>query len=787
MKNTITIPMPWVQPFIGIITFVFIAVFILLGISQLNPPSPVPATAPLTEFSSGRAMEQLRVIGQRPHAMGTAEHTAVREYIVKALTSLGVPPEVQQTTVANPALDMPVPAGTVYNIVGRLNGTGNTRAIMLAAHYDSVLAGAGANDDGAGVVAMLETLRAIKAGPPLQNDVIFLFTDGEEAGLLGAKAFVDEHPWARDVGLVLNLEARGNGGPSLMFETSPNNGWLIQEFAKAAPRPFTSSLFYNIYQYLPNNTDFTIFKAAGMSGFNVAYIDGLTYYHSLLDRFENVGEGSLQHHGLYALALTRHFGNLDLRNVTASDAVYFDLFGAALIRYPGGLALPLAALGALAFVGVVVLGFRRRQLTIGGIVAGFFALLLNIILAALLVVPLQVLAAFTQREFIYYGDIYSRNLYLFGLLALITALTATLHIWFRRRIRVQNLAVAALLWWVLLAVLTSLLLPGGSYLFIWPLLFGLLGLGIAFWRDQEGDLTRHLLVLLLCAIPVIILFVPFVYLLFITLTIRLAFAVAVVVVLFFGLLVPHLSFMAASRKWLLPAVAALAGVGFLVAAALTSGSTPARPQPDNVLYGLNADTGSAIWASTAVGGVAPPDAWSAQFFSGGTQQDRLPNFFPDAPNQFIQSQAPAVTLAPPKVDLLDDKVSNGVRTLRLRVTSPRQAPLVFVYVVPSADVLGATVNGKPIDIRAAPAWAATLPWGLVYWAVPSEGIELALEANPSASLNVLAVDRTEGLPELPNTSFKPRPDTIVPSPSLGVARYSNATLVSKSFTFAPQP
>src|SRR4029079_1979737 len=157
------------------------------------------------------------------------------------------------------------PAGSVDNVVGRLPGSASTRAVLLVAHYDSVPWTAAASDDGAGVAAILEALRALRTGPPLRNDLVVLFTDGEEAGLLGAKAFVEGHRWARGVGVALNFEARGTGGPSLMFETSAGNGRLVRELAAAAPRPTASSLFYDIYRLLPNDTDLSEFKEAGFA------------------------------------------------------------------------------------------------------------------------------------------------------------------------------------------------------------------------------------------------------------------------------------------------------------------------------------------------------------------------------------------------------------------------------------------------------------------------------------------------------------------------------------------
>ena len=99
----------------------------------------------------------------------------------------------------------------VRNIVARWRGSGpaGKKALLLSAHYDSVARGPGAGDDASGVAAILESLRALKAGPAPERDVIILINDGEEVGLFGADVFADEHPWAKDVGVVLNFDARG--------------------------------------------------------------------------------------------------------------------------------------------------------------------------------------------------------------------------------------------------------------------------------------------------------------------------------------------------------------------------------------------------------------------------------------------------------------------------------------------------------------------------------------------------------------------------------------------------
>ncbi|MEJ7664039.1 MAG: M20/M25/M40 family metallo-hydrolase [Hymenobacter sp.] len=195
--------------------------------------------------------------------------------------------------------------------------------MLVLAHYDSQPHAPGAGDDGAGVAAMLETVRALRAGPPLRHDIIWLFSDGEEAGLLGARAFAaDTARLRRTVGVALNVEGRGNAGPSLTFEVSPGNGWVMREYARAAPYPIASSLFYEAYRHLPNDTDFTPLRQAGVTGLNFAFVGGYPYYHSPVDTPAHLDLGSLQHHGSYLLSLVRHFGTISLAQTKAPDYTF---------------------------------------------------------------------------------------------------------------------------------------------------------------------------------------------------------------------------------------------------------------------------------------------------------------------------------------------------------------------------------------------------------------------------------------------------------------------------------
>src|SRR4051812_19911732 len=247
-----------------------------------HTPSPVPATAPDTVFSAERAMRHVEQIAQRPHAMGTADHDRVRDYILAQLTGLGLGPQVQEATAIGTRYRE---AGRVQNILVRIPGSDRSSpaAVLIMAHYDGVEAGPAAADDGAGAAAILETLRALRARKqPLRNDVIALFTDGEESGLLGAAAFVREHPWAKDVAVVLNFEARGTSGRSLMFETGPGN-LDVARALRSVREPNAGSVTVIIYRALPNDTDLSELAVLGLPALNFAFVDHVERYHTTQD------------------------------------------------------------------------------------------------------------------------------------------------------------------------------------------------------------------------------------------------------------------------------------------------------------------------------------------------------------------------------------------------------------------------------------------------------------------------------------------------------------------------
>ena len=779
MENKTPSPGSQTGVLVPLLLILCVALISYLAIRLQSPPATVPESAPPSEFSSGRAAKHLANIARKPHPLGTEEHAAVRDYILGQLTAAGLSPETQETVAVNSHV-IPYRVGTVRNVLARLKGSGGGKAILLAGHYDSVAPGPGASDDGAAVAAMLETLRALKTAAPLKNDVIFFFSDGEEGGLLGVNAFTSEHPWARDVGLVLNFEARGYHGPSIMFETSRNNGWLIGEFARAAPHPVATSFAYEIYSRLPKDTDLSVFKDANVAGMNFAYIEGVTHYHTSLDNARNIDERSLQHHGSYALALTRHFGNLDLNESKPGNAVYFDIFGSTLIHYPEALVIPFALLTTVLFLAVVFLGLRRKQLSLGRTALSFFLLLVGLALNGVCVTLIWVLVESLHPNYgqMHQGVTYNSNLYTVGFVLLTLALASAIFVWLRKRLGFLNPAIGAALCWLVAMWLTALSMPGASYLFTWPLFFSLIGLCYVIISTGQTDSTPRwpvALSLSLAAIPALVLVVPAIYHISAALPLFLSGAVMVLVLLVAGLLVPHLHLITSQGKWFLPAACLLAALGLLVAGTLTSGFDKDHPRPDNIFYGVDADAGKAVWASLD----DTPDEWTSQFFTAPVSKSPVTEFLPLITVDFMKSPAPLAPLPPPEATLLSDTPNNtGGRTVRLRINTARQAPLVSIYVNPKIEISAAQVDGKPIRTNDAPD-AAETGWALLYYAPPSAGAELTLEVKAAQPVEMRVIDVSYGLPQTLTQTLRARPDNIISTHY----PFSDTTMVSKSFKF----
>ena len=699
------------RPLLG--GWLLLVLITLGGLWLQEPPAPLPATAPMTAFSAERAMAHLRQIARAPHPMGTAEHDRVRDYLATAFRELGLTTRIQKRVAHRSGRRGDLLVATVENVIAERTGSDPTGVLLLTAHYDSHGSGPGAADDGAGVAALLETARALGQ---TRNTLRILITDAEEVGLLGAQAYIDEFP-ASSPTLVLNFEARGGGGPVYMFETSDHNRPLIRAFAAATPAPRASSLMYALYKTLPNDTDLTVYKKAGLSGLNFAFVGRWQHYHSMLDTPEGLDQRSLQQEGATALALSRTLLAADLATVTRTDqgdAIYFDLLGRTLVHYPTSWAWPLTLAALLAF-GAVLWQARRGPRSWTAFLTGFGLTVGTLVAGALLGAGLGFLVQpfrLAIPNLDPYGVRWFEAALVFSALALLTLLWG----WALRRCEGKALSLGALLVWLVALVAATALLPGATYLLLWPLLFALLGL--AWDRPWVG------------ALPLLLLFPPVWHSLALMLGFSLPLALGLLVA--FGLvpLLPLLHQLAAPRLWLTPAV--FLSLGLLCFAV---GTRQQGPRVSSLAHVENADTGQAQWVS-----LQPPDAWTRAYLGDRPEATRL------AGRSAHAAPAPPLHLPATTVTRLGQQLTLTLPERALALVLEAEQPLT-----------GLLIEGKPVPLVRR-----------IFWFAPPTGLTLTLEAPPGSHLSLEVV-----LPGLPSGTT-PRPAGLIPA---AAGPYSDTRIV----------
>ncbi|MCA3700912.1 MAG: M20/M25/M40 family metallo-hydrolase [Brevundimonas sp.] len=338
-----------------------LALALVIGVWALQVPSPRPTTAPAIAFSAERAMPDVRAIAERPHPVGSADHARVQAYLVDRMTALGLNPALQAGAMSPEAVarlerwggDPAAVGNQAVNIVGVLPGRDPTAAaVVMMAHYDSAWGSPGAADDAAGVAAILESVRALKARGTFDRTLVVLITDAEELNLDGARIFFSEHPLRDRVGAVVNLEARGGGGRAMMFETGRGNAETIDLFARVAGRAdggvTSNALSIFVYENMPNGTDFTIPKNRGIAGLNFAFIGRPALYHTPEATPDALDVGALQHIGSQALEATEALLSSEALPIAGENAVYGDVLGRFLIVHDKAVGLTLLAITAIA-------------------------------------------------------------------------------------------------------------------------------------------------------------------------------------------------------------------------------------------------------------------------------------------------------------------------------------------------------------------------------------------------------------------------------------------------------
>ncbi len=708
-----------------LITALGLSALVALSVLRVTrPPAPLPASAPDTVFSAERARVHVARVAERPHPMGTADHDRVRDYILGQLAALGVRGEVQATAAVGTRFQQ---SGRVQNVLGYLPGrTPGGKAVLLVAHYDGVEAGPSAADDGAGVAALLEVVRALRARKqPLEHDVIALFTDGEESGLLGAAAFVREHPHAKDVAFVMNLEARGTAGRSFMFETAPGNLDAVRLLRRAGDVT-AGSVFTTVYRTLPNDTDLSELARLRAPALNFAFTRGVERYHTTADDSTHLSLGSVQHHGQQMLAVAIAAASGDLPRPVTGDAVFFDFPVIGLVIYPLWVAYLLGILTLVLFI-LVLSPLRPGALIAGGI--AFLCVAVSGAAAGLLR---------TCGPLAWSG--WSGAALGFGVLAVNGAVYAAVDaLW-------KSARAAGLLLWAIFAIATSFLAPTFSYLFVWPLLFALAaarsGHRVAEW------IATGFAVLLLAgfasAAAVIMLGVSGVG----------ALAMAVFIALLTWIVGPTV--MRALPTWRLALMVPLAvAVASAVVAKVVAVPSAEHPLRSSLVYAENADEPAGFLGTTAI-----HDPWTRSGL--GDALPGLPWTYDLGITRAVLYGRDAMTagLPRPNAAIVRDTTTSAGREVTLHVAAP-QGTTATVIRVRGAAVTRSSIDGVPVDtIRLR---RRQRDWVTEYWNMPPEGATIALTMAAGAHGTVEIAARRPGLPAF--LHVPPRPASVVASQS----------------------
>lgn len=744
-------PLPWWALPAALI--VFLLAFLVVNL-RLEPPAAVPADAPAGEFSAQRARAVLVALAGdgSPHPAGTLAEAQVRQRVVAAFERLGYVPRQEKGFGCWFGR-----CSTVYNVVAELPGRERGSALLLCAHYDSVSAGPGISDDLAGTAALLEVARILKSGPPPRNSVLFLINGGEEAGLLGATTFAESSPEMARVRAVVNLEARGTSGPSLLFETGRENRGSIALLTPHLERPVASSLFQTLYEYLPNDTDFSIFKRRNLGGFNFAYIGDAAQYHSGFDNLANLSTASLQHHGDNALASVRALAAADLARTPRGSAVFFDLLASRLIWWPSSWGPVLGAVALLLIAVAIVLLRRRGLLGAGSLALGVAAWCGTVVVALALGFALSFVLRLTGAL---QAPWPARSLppqAAFWLAALAGAALLAL-----RRAGFFGLWAGAWLCWAVVGLVLALVAPGASYLFLVPaLLAGVLG--PALLAGGGGRTVAALLPGLAAAL----LWFPVLLLIYDGLGTPMLWLIGTLMAAALTSVLPLLGGAGPGWRRGISATAVLCSVVMLIWMVASPAYSAAAPQRMNLLFHQDADTGRARWIVSAQPPLPPAMRQVAPF-------GPLASIFPwtDPARGFLAGAAP-LPLPPPELTVLLDTPHAEQRHLRLRLASRRGAPTAGL-IFPMAAIATVAVGGR--DVTLPPVRPGDNPWQRVEMsALPAQGIEidLVLASGAGKTWEGTVYDRTPGLPPTGARLLAARPETAAP------VQDGDATLVTR--------
>lgn len=741
------------------------------------PASNEEQVVPGQEFAVDRAMTPLLEMTKKPHYLGSEAHSEVQKLLIVELNKLGLDPHLQEGYSLNTrskTLNKPV------NIVAKIKGSEEGKALLVLAHYDSApVPSFGAADDASGIVTILESVRAFLAsGAQPKNDIIILFSDAEELGLDGAKLFVNEHPWAKDVGLVLNFEARGTSGASnMILETNGGNANLIKEFIKAGPEhPVASSLMYSVYKMLPNDTDSTIFREDGdIDSYFFAFIDSHYNYHTANDTYYNLDRNSLMHQGSYLLPLLHYFADADLSNLKSDvEHVYFNFPLVKMVHYPFSWIYPMLIIAILVFLFLIYYGSYKRQLKGKSILIGFAALL--IALAGSTLIGFYgwklLLLLYPQYTEIQQGFTYNGYWYIAFFVALSLAITFAVYRKFSTKENRVSLYVAPLLLWLVINTLLAIYLKGGAF-FIVPVFFGLLSFFVMLRQQRPNALAMALL-----AVPAIFIFAPLLQALPVGLGLKMLMVSCAFTVLLFTLLLPVFAYYRANG--LLASIAILAAGFFFIKAHGQSDFSETRKKPNSLIYYEDADTQKAYWTTYDKN----LDSWVKQYL-GEAPESASEHIASESYSKYgigytYATETELRNVNKSTVTVERDTVIDGLRKVKFSIIPQRTVNKIELYGLGDVTLSELEFNGKEVDLsQSSDTYRGTKNTALVhYFVTNNEALDVSLTVKDQEPLDFKVLEYGFDLMDNPEFNIAEREASMMPKPFV----LTDAILVKHTFS-----
>ena len=756
------------------------ALLLAATLAAYRTPAPLALDAAPTVFSAGRAREILKeLVGDGvPHPMGSAADIKVRDLIVKRLTALGYATELQTGLSCNEF----GACGTPTNIVATRGEFTGDDAVMLAAHYDSVPAGPGASDDGVGVANLLEIARVLSVTPPLKHPIVLLVTDGEEGGLLGASLFTHGHPLAKRIWAAVNMDTRGVSGPSLMFETGTANAWLMRMYGRSTVEPITNSLCYVIYKTLPNNTDFTVFKAASYQGFNLAFIGDVAYYHTPLDSFENASPSTMQHQGANALS-----GLLALANATdlhppKADSLFFDVLARWVIVWPIGVVLPAALIALALLAAAALLLIRKGQLSYAQAGYGFLGAVANVALGGAAAIAVLALLRILGRIPPIAGPSWIAHPLAMhvGFAALTLLTTVAIAAWFARRAGFWGFWFGASMLAALLSLATALFIPAAAYVDLFAALAAVLGFAPSAWAFMKGRGPSQGAADFAVLFPGLIalgLLLPLLLLLYPALGAPAWPLGTVTLCVTAAFLLPLLGNATPSTRQRLTVFAAVTTFGTVCITVLLPTYSESWPQRVNIEYWLDADSGRAHWY-TQTASLHLPRTMDETIKFDPVPRDRFPGY----PLKGFHAGASALKLAAPELTLISaDSGGGDPGRMELLLRSARGAPKALVIFPASANIHEVEVTTPTGPLRAKLQTLRNGSTIVVAPGIPEPGFRFWVN-KPAAPMTALVFDESYGLSsDLPDAKklLQARPKNATSSQD------GDITMVQRTVTVDP--